>query len=510
MQLDELVLPRPDLRPRTPARLADHARPRRPGQGREPPVAPARLPDRRAPLRHRQRPLSPNARQPDDLQLRLLAQRRHARRRPGSQVDADRQQARASKPACACSTSGAGGAAPPSSSPRSSDARWSASPCRASRRRSPASAAPGCRSRSASRTTASSNEPFDRVYSIGMFEHVGVKNYATYMEVVRRCLSRPRRALAAAHDRRPALAPARPTRGSRSTSSPTRCCRRWRRSPRAAEGRLVIEDVHNFGADYDRTLMAWKANVDAHWDELGDAYDDRFKRMWDWYLLVFGRQLPRPQAAALAVRDVARRRCRRVPRRRHPLIDPPAFICRHLGDPVPSHRRANDGDMSSELEPHSCKITVLAADHPSLEPRARSLLRRPARRAPLLRTVGVRQPQAVPLADRRPRRRRRLPTRRRRDAAGSSASPASTPTARCSSLSSATGAARASGRSSGGPPWNGRARSGYRRIVLRSTRRSRAARRVGEQLGCVVVERSHGRTDMILDPATIRSGRRSA
>ena len=51
------------------------------------------------------------------------------------------------------------------------------------------------------------DEPFDRVYSIGMFEHVGVKNYATYMNVVRRCLARRRRALAAAHDRRTALAP---------------------------------------------------------------------------------------------------------------------------------------------------------------------------------------------------------------------------------------------------------------------------------------------------------------
>jgi GNAT superfamily N-acetyltransferase len=51
---------------------------------------------------------------------------------------------------------------------------------------------------------------------------------------------------------------------------------------------------------------------------------------------------------------------------------------------------------------------------------------------------------------------------------------------------------------------------GYRRIVLRTTRRSRAARRVGEQLGCVVVELAHGRTDMILDPASVRSGRRSA
>jgi GNAT superfamily N-acetyltransferase len=51
---------------------------------------------------------------------------------------------------------------------------------------------------------------------------------------------------------------------------------------------------------------------------------------------------------------------------------------------------------------------------------------------------------------------------------------------------------------------------GFRRIVLRTTRRSRAARRVGEQLGCVVVELAHGRTDMILDPASVSTGRRSA
>ena len=53
----------------------------------------------------------------------------------------------------------------------------------------------------------------------------------------------------------------------------------------AAEGRLVTEDVQNFGAYYDRTLMAWKANIDAHWSELSDRYDTRFKRMWDFYLL---------------------------------------------------------------------------------------------------------------------------------------------------------------------------------------------------------------------------------
>ena len=54
----------------------------------------------------------------------------------------------------------------------------------------------------------------------------------------------------------------------------------------AAEDVLVLEDWHNFGPDYDRTLMAWHTNISARWDELPATYDNRFRRMWDFYLLV--------------------------------------------------------------------------------------------------------------------------------------------------------------------------------------------------------------------------------
>lgn len=128
------------------------------------------------------------------------------------------------------------------------------------------------------------DEPFDRVYSIGMFEHVGVKNYRTYMEVVRRCLSAPD-GLTLLHT----------IGGNRSRHQTDPWMERYifpnsmlpsiAQIARAAEGRLVIEDWHNFGPDYDHTLQAWKANVDAHWAELADRYDQRFKRMWDWYLM---------------------------------------------------------------------------------------------------------------------------------------------------------------------------------------------------------------------------------
>ncbi|BBI52794.1 hypothetical protein HORIV_52150 [Vreelandella olivaria] len=53
----------------------------------------------------------------------------------------------------------------------------------------------------------------------------------------------------------------------------------------AAEALFVIEDLHNFGADYDRTLMAWHNNFERHWPTFASQYGERFYRMWRYYLL---------------------------------------------------------------------------------------------------------------------------------------------------------------------------------------------------------------------------------
>lgn len=53
----------------------------------------------------------------------------------------------------------------------------------------------------------------------------------------------------------------------------------------AIEDLFVVEDWHNFGADYDKTLMAWYSNVERHWESLKRPFDDRFHRMWTYYLL---------------------------------------------------------------------------------------------------------------------------------------------------------------------------------------------------------------------------------
>ena len=53
----------------------------------------------------------------------------------------------------------------------------------------------------------------------------------------------------------------------------------------AIEDLFVMEDWHNFGTDYDKTLMAWQRNIEAQWGMLKGRYSERFHRMWNYYLL---------------------------------------------------------------------------------------------------------------------------------------------------------------------------------------------------------------------------------
>jgi cyclopropane-fatty-acyl-phospholipid synthase len=127
------------------------------------------------------------------------------------------------------------------------------------------------------------HEKFDRVASLGMFEHVGHLNYRSYMEVVRRCLTPE--GLFLLH-----------TIGSNFTLVsanewiskyifPNGMIPSVKQIGKAYEGLLVMEDWHNFGSDYDKTLMAWQSNFSKHWTTLKPQYDERFYRMWNYYLL---------------------------------------------------------------------------------------------------------------------------------------------------------------------------------------------------------------------------------
>jgi cyclopropane-fatty-acyl-phospholipid synthase len=126
------------------------------------------------------------------------------------------------------------------------------------------------------------DERFDRIFSIGMFEHVGVKNYRRYFDVVRRCLAPD--GLFLLH-----------TIGSNTSGVttdpwiekyifPNSMLPSANQITRAAEDLFVLEDWHNFGADYERTLVAWRENIERAWPTLGERYDERFRRMWRYYL----------------------------------------------------------------------------------------------------------------------------------------------------------------------------------------------------------------------------------
>ncbi len=128
------------------------------------------------------------------------------------------------------------------------------------------------------------DENFDRVVSIGMFEHVGYKNYRTYMKVVNRCLKDEGLTLLHTIGGNKSLFMTDPW--IHKYIFPNGMIPSAKQISTAAEGLFVLEDWHNFSVDYDKTLMAWYDNFKQHWDKLKTQYDETFYRMWKYYLMV--------------------------------------------------------------------------------------------------------------------------------------------------------------------------------------------------------------------------------
>jgi len=133
------------------------------------------------------------------------------------------------------------------------------------------------------RALAETGARFDKIASVGMFEHVGPKNYATYLDTAGQLLAPE--GVFLLH-----------TIGSGTTTPftdpwidryvfPNGKLPSARELAQALEGRFVIEDWHNFGPDYDRTLMCWHQRFEAAWPRLSARYDERFRRLWRYYLL---------------------------------------------------------------------------------------------------------------------------------------------------------------------------------------------------------------------------------
>lgn len=127
------------------------------------------------------------------------------------------------------------------------------------------------------------DEKFDHIVSLGMFEHVGVKNYHAYMEVAHHCLKDNGLFLLHTIGRNVSATTTDPWIDK--YIFPNSLLPSIKQIAGAIEGLFVMEDWHNFSADYDKTLMAWFNNFDSNWSKLASKYDQRFYRMWKYYLL---------------------------------------------------------------------------------------------------------------------------------------------------------------------------------------------------------------------------------
>ena len=127
------------------------------------------------------------------------------------------------------------------------------------------------------------DEKFDGIISVGMFEHVGSKNYKTFFKIADKCLND--NGLFLLH-----------TIGTNRSDEafdlwtekyifPNGMLPSAVQLSKAIENTFIIEDWHNFGTDYDRTLMEWYRNFEKNWDNLKNQYSERFFRMWKYFLL---------------------------------------------------------------------------------------------------------------------------------------------------------------------------------------------------------------------------------
>tara|TARA_Y100001947_G_scaffold73671_1_gene62350 strand:- start:579 stop:1706 length:1128 start_codon:yes stop_codon:yes gene_type:complete len=127
------------------------------------------------------------------------------------------------------------------------------------------------------------DEKFDAIYSIGMFEAVGYKNYEEFFEVVRSCLKEEGAFLLHTIG------------GNESTTTADPWVEKYifpngmmpsaEQIAKASEGIFIFDDWHNIGPHYDKTLMCWYDNFINNYEKLKDKYDNEFYRMWTYWLL---------------------------------------------------------------------------------------------------------------------------------------------------------------------------------------------------------------------------------
>ena len=165
--------------------------------------------------------------------------------------------------------------------------------------------------------------PFDRIVSVGMFEHVGVNHYDTFFRKSAQLLSDDGVMLLHAIGR---------SEGPGITNP-------WISKyifpggyipalsevlPRIESAGLLVTDIEILRLHYAETLKAWRERFLAHRDEVERIYDERFERMWDFYLassemsfreqnmMVFQIQITKRQGVVPMTRDYIVREERRL------------------------------------------------------------------------------------------------------------------------------------------------------------------------------------------------------
>lgn len=126
---------------------------------------------------------------------------------------------------------------------------------------------------------------FNKIVSVGMLEHVGVKNYKEYFDVVNNHLEKDGLALIHTIGRQ-----------TKMTSTNGNCkfmnkyifpgghIPSWEELSPIVSNNFFIHDWHNFGQYYTKTLLAWHKNINSKWNEIPN-YNENFKKMWEFYLL---------------------------------------------------------------------------------------------------------------------------------------------------------------------------------------------------------------------------------
>ena len=124
---------------------------------------------------------------------------------------------------------------------------------------------------------------YDRVASVGMVEHVGWRNYPEFMRTVHRSLTPG--GLFLLHTIGSNVSSRRADPWLERYIFPNSMLPSLAQLTRAAEPYFIVEDVHNFGPYYDRTLLEWDRRFREGWPRIADRYGERFYRMWRYYLL---------------------------------------------------------------------------------------------------------------------------------------------------------------------------------------------------------------------------------